>query len=163
MRVQLVESAKLAFYEYFLVDRAIAVNDEGLRLLGEFKQNAESRYKTGLAPQQDMLQAEVEIGRQRERAVTLEEAALKLALREYYPDVELAAAYDTIMGNGPMRDLAPQVGLRMNLPVRVGKRNGAVAEAQAKIAQRHAEYASRVNQVQFQVQEAYEHCSKVNV
>lgn len=218
MHVQLIESAKLAFYEYYLVDRAIVVNGEGLRLLGEFKQSAESRYKTGLVPQQDVLQAEVEIGRQRERAVTLdrmrkvavarintlrslppdeavpkppqnlkvvpglpssaslrdlalsqrpdlraiqdritaEEAALKLALREYYPDVELAAAYDTIMGNGPMRDLAPQVGLRMNLPVRFANRNGAVQEAQAKIAQRHAEYASRVNQVQFQVQEAYE-------
>ena len=218
MRVQLIESAKLAFYEYYLVDRATAVNEEGLRLLAEFKQSAESRYKTGLVPQQDILQAEVEIGRQRERAVTLdrmrkvaiarintlrslppdetlpappqnlkvvpglpavaslrdfavsqrpdlkaiqdriavEENALKLALREYYPDVELTAAYDTIMGNGPMRDLAPQVGLRMNLPVRVGKRNGAVAEAHAKVAQRHAEYASRVNQIQFQVQEAYE-------
>ncbi len=218
MRVQLTESAKLAFYEYYLVERAIVVNDEGLRLLGEFKQSAESRYKTGLVPQQDVLQAEVEIGRQRERAVTLErmrkvavarintlrslppdealpkppqdlkvipglppaaslrelalsqrpdlraiqdriaveESAFKLVLREYYPDVEVTAAYDTIMGNGPMRDLAPQVGLRMNLPVRFAKRNGAVQEAQAKIAQRHAEYASRVNQVQFQVQEAYE-------
>lgn len=218
MRIQLIESTKLAFYEYFLADRAMAVNTEGLRLLGEFKQNAESRYKTGLVPQQDVLQAEVEIGRQRERAVTLqrmrkvaiarlntlrslppdeplaappqtlplapglpavaslrelaiaqrpdlkaiqdriavEESALKLALREYYPDVELTAAYDTIMGNGPMRDLAPQVGVRMNFPIRYAKRNGAVAEAQAKIAQRHAEYAGRVNQIHFQVQEAYE-------
>lgn len=218
MRVQLIEAAKLAFYEYYLVGRANTVNEEGLRLLGEFKQSAESRYKTGLAPQQDVLQAEVEIGRQRERAVILdrmrkvaiarintlrsappdeplaappqslkivpglpavaslrgfavsqrpdlraiqdriavEENALKLALREYYPDVDLAAAYDTIMGNGAQRDLAPQVGVRMNLPVRIAKRNGAIAEAQAKITQRHAEYASRVNQVQFQVQEAYE-------
>jgi outer membrane protein TolC len=218
MRIQLIESARLAFFEYYLVDRAIAVNEEALRLLGEFKQTAESRYKTGLAPQQDVLQADVEVGRQRERAVTLErmrkvaaarintlrslppdeplakppqnlkvvpepravaslrdfalaqradlkaiqdriaveEAALKLALREYYPDVELAAAYDTIMGNGPMRDLAPQVGLRMNLPVRYARRHGAVAEAQAKIAQRHAEYAGRANQIQFQVQEAHE-------
>jgi outer membrane protein TolC len=218
MRVQLIESAKLAFYEYYLIDRASAVNNEGLKLLGEFKQNAEARYKTGLAPQQDILQAEVEIGRQRERAVTLErmrkvamarintlrslppdeplpnpprdlkvsaglpavsrlrevalaqrpdlkalqdriaaeESALKLAWRDYYPDVEVMAAYDTIMGNGPTRDLAAQVGVRMNLPIRTAKRNAAVAEAQAKIAQRHAEYASRVNQIQFQVQEAYE-------
>ncbi len=218
MRVQLIESAKLAFYEFYLVERASAVNDESQKLLNEFKQNAESRFKTGLAPQQDVLQAELEIGRQRERGVTLErvrkvaiarintlrnlapderiaappqnltvtsglppvtnlreiaasqrpdlkalqdriaveENALKLTLREYYPDVELAAAYDTIMGNGPARDLAPQVGIRMNLPIRMARRNGAVAEAHAKVAQRHAEFASRVNQVQFQVQEAYE-------
>ena len=44
----------------------------------------------------------------------------------------------------------------MNLPIRMGRRNGAVAEAHAKIAQKKAELASRVNQVQFQVQEAYE-------
>lgn len=218
MRVQLVESTKLAYYEYFLVDRAIAVNDEALKLLGEFKQNAEARSKTGLAPPQDILQADVEIGRQRERAVTLErmrkiaiarintlrssppeaalarppqelkaapqltsvanlrdlalanrpdlkaiqeriavdEAALKLSLREYLPDVELTAAYDTIMGNGPMRDLASQVGIRMNLPIRFARRSGAVAEAHAKIAQRHAEYTAHVNQIQFQVQEAFE-------
>lgn len=218
MRIQLIEAAKLAFYEYFLVQRAIAVNQEALRLLGEFKQSAEARYKTGLVPRQDVLQADVEIGRQQERAVTLErmrrvavarintlrsvapdeplapppqilkvrpgipaaaslrsralaqrpdlkalqgritveENALKLALREYYPDVEATAAYDTIMGNGPMRDLAPQVGLRMNIPVRLARRNGAVAEAHAKIAQKQAELTSRVNQVQFQVQEAYE-------
>lgn len=218
MRLQLVESARLAFYDYFLAHRAIAVNEDALRILGEFKSSAEKRFATGLAPQQDMLQADVEIGRQRERAVTLErmrkvavarintlrnhppdqalprppqqlkvipglpeaadlrgralsqrpdlhalqdriaaeETALKLALREYYPDVEIAAAYDSIMGNGPMRDLAPQVGLRMNLPVRFAKRNAAVAEAHAKLAQRHAEYASRVSQIQFQVQEAYE-------
>jgi outer membrane protein, heavy metal efflux system len=218
MRVQLVEAARLAFYEYYQVDRAIAVNEEGLRLLNEFKENAVSRYKTGLVPQQDILQAEVEIGRQRERSITLdrmrkvaiarintlrnaptndpllpppqqmnivpdlppidklqsdalgqrpdlkaledrvkiEQAALSLAMRDYYPDTEVMAAYDTIMGNGPMRDLAPQIGIRMNLPVRRGKRNGAVAEANAKVAQRQAELEGRANQIRLQVQEAYE-------
>ena len=218
MRVQLIEATRLAFYEYYQVDRAIAVNEEGVRLLNEFKENAVSRYKTGLVPQQDILQADVEIGRQRERSITLdrmrkvaiarintlrnaptnepllpppqeltvipglppvdrlqsyalaqrpdlraledrvkvEQAALALAMRDYYPDTEIMAAYDTIMGNGPMRDLAPQIGIRMNLPVRLGKRNGAVAEASAKIAQKQAELEGRVNQVRLQVQEAYE-------
>jgi outer membrane protein, heavy metal efflux system len=91
-----------------------------------------------------------------EDRVKIEQAALSLAMRDYYPDTEVMAAYDTIMGNGPMRDLAPQVGIRMNLPVRLGKRNGAVAEANAKVAQRQAELASRTNQVRLQVQEAYE-------
>jgi outer membrane protein TolC len=217
MRVRLIEAARLAFYDYFLVDRAISVNQEGLRLLKEFRQNAETRYKTGLVPQQDLLQADVEIGRQRERGVTLErvrkvamarintlrnvppdepllpapqklgvgaglppvaglqalalsqrpdlkalqdriaveQAALAVALRDYYPDAEVLAAYDTIMGNGPSRDLAPQIGFRLNLPVRLGRRHAAVAEAQAKIVQKQAELMSQVNQVQFQVQEAY--------
>jgi outer membrane protein TolC len=72
MRLQLVESARSAFFDYYLVERALDVNGESLRLLREFKDNAESRYKNGLVPQQDILQANVEIGQQRERQLMLE-------------------------------------------------------------------------------------------
>lgn len=218
MRLQLVESARTSFYDYYLVDRASAVNRQGLQLLQEFLKDAEARYKTGLVPQQDVLQAEVEIGRQREQGLTLqrmrkvaqarintlmhlppdssvpppptnltvgdtlppvedlraqalvqrpdlhaladriraEEAALALACKEYCPDFEVVAAYDSIMGNGPTRDLAPQIGVRVNLPVRCAKRNGAIAEAQAMIAKRRADLDARIDQVNLQVQEAYE-------
>jgi cobalt-zinc-cadmium efflux system outer membrane protein len=218
MKLQLIEMARNAYYEYFLVQRALAVNEDALKLLEESRRNAETRFRTGQIPQQDILQADVEIGKQRERGITLERirrvaiarintlmhqgpsdplrpppatlsrggplppanhliasavarrpdfralenriasdrAALALAIKEYWPDVEVAAAYDTIMGNGQMRDLAPQVGIRMNLPVRTGKRNAAVAEAQAKIAQRSFELAAKIDQVKFQVQESYE-------
>jgi outer membrane protein TolC len=218
MRVQLIEAARLAFFDYYLVDRAIEVNIEGLKLLNEFRQSADVLFKTGKVPQQDILQADVEIGKQHERRVlldrmrkvtrarintlmnlppysplpptpsqltvrgglppvedlgayalaqrpdlkalenriTADQTSLALAYREYCPDLEAAAAYDSIMGNGPTRDLAPQVGLRLNIPLRLGRRDAAVAEAQAKIAQRHAEFIARTNQVLFQVQEAYE-------
>jgi outer membrane protein TolC len=218
IRLQLAESARMAFYDYYLVHRAITVNEEGLKLLRELRDSAESRYKASLVTQQDVWQADVEIGKQRERRLTLErtkkvaaarintllhlapdtpippppeklalpaapppvqslreravarrpdlqalaarlasdQAALSLALREYYPDFEATVAYDTIMGNGPGRDLAPQIGLRLNLPCRRARRNAAVAEAQAKLAQRHAELASRTDQIHFQVQEAFE-------
>ena len=63
MRLQLVESAKSAFYDYFLVARALEINEENLNRLKEFKDNAETRYKNGLAPQQDVLQADVEFRR----------------------------------------------------------------------------------------------------
>ena len=218
MRVQLIEAAKTAFYDYYLVQRARAVNEESLTLLRQLRDNAAVRVKTGLAPEQDLLQAELEIGRRRERALTLErmrkvasarintlmnlppnepvrpppqelavptglpsvqvlqaaalarrpdlraladriaaeQAGLALLQREYYPDAELAAGYDTIMGNGPARDLAPQVAVRVNIPLRTARRNAAVGEAQAKLAQKQAELASRTNQAKFQVQEAYE-------
>ena len=71
-RLQLVESAKTAFYEYWLVGRALDVNREAQRLLGEFRRDAEDRYTKGLAPQQDIFQADVEVGQQQERQVTLE-------------------------------------------------------------------------------------------
>jgi outer membrane protein TolC len=217
MRLQLVESTQHAFAEYYLVGRALTVNAEALSLLNEFRQNAETRYRTGLVSEQDVLQADVEIGRQRQRQLTLErmrqvaiarlntlmhlppdsplpsppqeigrgealpdaaalragalarrpdvqalaerikaeQAALALAEKEFCPDFEVTAAYDTIMGNGPTRDLAAQVGVRVNLPVRKARRHAAVAEAQARIAQRQAELARQIDQVNFQVQEAY--------
>ena len=218
MRVQLREGARAAFYDYYLADRASAVNEEGLRLLRETQKEAQTRYQNGLTPQQDIFQAEVEIGRQNERKIILErmrkvgmarinalmhmpteaplpspvqsawqasslppvgalqqlavnqradlkalsdriaseEAGLALALREYYPDVEASVAYDTIMGNGPTRDLAPQIALKVNLPVRLKKREAAVHESQAKITQKRAELAGRTDQVHLQIQEAYQ-------
>ncbi|MBI3411663.1 MAG: TolC family protein [Planctomycetes bacterium] len=218
MRVQLIEAAKIAFYDYYLVDRSMAVNEKGLQLLKQFRENAEAKFKTGTVSSQDVLQADVEIGKQQERGVMLErirnvaiarintlrnlppndpllpapkklasvsavppvetlrdqalalrpdlkalenriaaeQTAFALSLREYYPDAEVAAGYDTIMGNGPARDLAPQLSVRLNIPLRLSRRNAALSEAQAKIAQKQAELASRLNQVNFQMQEAYE-------
>jgi len=219
MRLQLIESAKNGFYDYFLVHRALVVNEESLRLLKEFRRIAQVRYEdVKTAAEQDMFQADVEIGRQRQRGLILErmrkvtaarlntlmhlpaesalppppekvslpdglppvdslrsqavaqrpdlraladrvraeQASLGLARQEFYPDFEATAAYDTIMGNGPTRDLAPQLGIRLNLPVRKVRRYGAVAEAQARVAQRQAELNRQTDQVNFQVQEAYE-------
>jgi outer membrane protein TolC len=218
MGVQLAEAARLAFYDYYLSDRALLVNDEGLKLLDEFRKNADARFKAGQVPQQDLFQADVEIGKQKERRLTLqriqnvaksrintlmhlpsasplplpvdakpqtislasletlqsqaiqnrpdlramadrieaEDAAYRLARREYYPDFEVSGSYDSIMGNGPARDLAPQIAVKVNLPVRLAKRQAAVHESLYKIAQKRAELAARTDQVNFQVQEAYE-------
>jgi outer membrane protein TolC len=87
--------------------------------------------------------------------IKAEESALALAHKEYYPDLMVGAAYDTIMGNGPSRDLAPQLSVGINLPLRLDKRRAAVAEAQARIMQRRAEFARLTDQVNFQVEEAY--------
>lgn len=216
-RLQIIESAKTAFYDYYLVDRALAVNAENLQLLKEFRSTAESRYQAGQSPQQDFLQADVEIGRQRKRGLALERmrkvtqarlntlmhlppdtplppppktlnlaeplpdaavlraralaqrpdlqalanrldaerAALALAEKEYYPDFEVMAAYDAFWQR-PEQDLRPMLGVRMNLPVYKERRRGAIAEAQARLAQRTAELVGRTDQVNLQVQEAYE-------
>src|SRR5262245_61835378 len=73
LRLQLVESARTAFYDYYLVDRALEVNEENLRLLRDFRKNAQTRYQTGLVPEQDVLQADVEIGREQDRRLELEQ------------------------------------------------------------------------------------------
>src|SRR5207249_2906813 len=85
-----------------------------------------------------------------------EEASLALACKEYCPDFEPFVMYDRFMGNNEeSEDLAAMVGVRVNLPVRYARRQGAVAEAQARVAQRRAELDRQIDQVNFQVQEAH--------
>jgi outer membrane protein TolC len=216
-RLQLIESAKSAYYDYYQVARAIEVNEDTLERLAEFRASAAALYRTPPAGRkvsfQDVVQADVEIGRRRERQLTLERmrevavarlntlmhlppdaplppppaevvageplpdaaalrtealarrpdlqalanrvaaerAALGLAQRAYYPDVEVLAAYDAFWTEKPLQ---PQVGVRLNLPVRYARREGAVEEARARLGQREAELARQVDQVSFEVQQA---------
>ena len=216
VREQLIESARDAFYDYYLSYRALEVNAETLRLVREVRSRIEDRYKRGGAVlQQDLLQADVEIGRLREREILLQrqqqvaiaridtllhlppnlplppppktlavegelpdpqallaqalaqrldllkladqikaaQAAVKLAYREYYPDIDAMAAYDSFWDNPLQR---PQVAVRVNLPVRLDKRRAAVAEAEARLAELKAQYARQTDQAGFEVQQAYE-------
>jgi outer membrane protein TolC len=216
-RLALTEAARAAFADYFLAARSAEVIAEGLKLLGEFRENAAARYRAAQGEQQDVFQADVEIARQKERSLAVErrqrvtrarlntlvhrpadaplppppktlgtadplppaaelrdlaarrrpdvaalrarigveEAAVASAVQEYNPDFEAMAAYDA-WWQRPERDLRPMVGLRLNLPIRTGRRDAAVAEAQARLAQRRAELAKAVDQAGFEVQEAYE-------
>jgi outer membrane protein TolC len=223
MRLQLIESAKDAFYEYYLVGRALAVNEETLERLRQFRSAAEALYRTPPKEKkvsfQDVYQADVEIGRTQERQVTLErmrrvavarmntlmhrapdlplppppkevddalslpepqalraealsrrpdlqalanhiaaeQASLDLAYKEFYPDLEPFFMYDRFMGNtSASRDLATMLGVKLNLPVWQARRHGAVAEAEARIAQRRAEFDALSDRINFQVQDAYE-------
>lgn len=214
-KLQLVEATHWAFYDYYLSERTLALNRENLQRWQEARQNAEARYKSGQAPQQDVLQAEVEIGRLQERELQLrrmrqvakarlntllhrspeaelpppaepalsdqalppvgqwqqlalqrrpelqalyqrlvaDQAALALAEREYYPDVEVMAGYNSFM---PERLVRPMVGIGWNLPIRRDRRQAALREAQARIAQRRAQIERLIDQIRFEVQEAYE-------
>jgi outer membrane protein TolC len=217
MRLQLAESARAAFADYYLVGRALEVNAEALKLLTDFRQQAKERYeKTPGANKQDVDQADVEIGRQNERQLLLErmretavarintlmhlppdaplpppaepppagptpdaaalraaalarrpdlkaladrlaadQAALDLARKEYCPDVEAMAAYDSFwQGKDEERSLRPQIGVRLNLPLQRERRRAAVAEAEAKLAQRRAALDRQTDQVGYEVQQA---------
>ncbi len=216
-RLSLVAATKSALADYYLAEKGNEVALENAKLLREFRQNAESRYKTGVGSQQDVLQADVELARLEERLVALrrarlvavarintlmhasidaplppsaelrteaalpdaanlrtqatqsrpdlkaatdrlmaDEAALVLARKEYNPDVEVMTAYDGFWQGDSGRPLQWQIGARVNLPVRYARRNGAVAEAQAKVAQRRAELVRLTDRVNFEVQEAFE-------
>jgi outer membrane protein, heavy metal efflux system len=80
-RLQLIESARSALADYYLAVKATTVAEENLKLLGEFRKNAEARYKAGQGQQQDVLQADVEAARQEERLVGLRRARLVAVAR----------------------------------------------------------------------------------
>jgi cobalt-zinc-cadmium efflux system outer membrane protein len=71
-RLQLVEAARSALADYFLVTQATDVGEENLKLLQRFHRDALSQFRVGKVSLQDSLQAEVAIARQRERLVTFE-------------------------------------------------------------------------------------------
>jgi outer membrane protein TolC len=108
MRLQLIESAQTALYDYYLVERALEVNEESLRLLREFRQNARTRYETGLVPEQDVLQADVEIGKEQDRRLELEQ------MRQV-----AVARINTLMHLAPDSPLPPppkQINVKEELP-----------------------------------------------
>ena len=72
--------------------------------------------------------------------IAAEEASVQLAIKEYKPDVELLASYDSFWQGINGHPLQWQVGARVNLPARLARRDAAVIEAQAKVAQRRPNY-----------------------
>ena len=63
--------------------------------------------------------------------VAAREQAVALARREYLPDFTISGAYDRIWQE---RDLQPMVGLAVNIPLQLGRRDGALAQARAELA-----------------------------
>ena len=71
VRLQLATMASLLFDDYYFVARALEINAEHIYLLEDFQRIATARYVSGLAAQQDPLQAEVEVAHVLHRDVVL--------------------------------------------------------------------------------------------
>ncbi len=69
---KLAEVTELAFWDYFVTWQQIDLNDENAMILKSYRDNALSRYETGLVTQQDVLQADVEIANLEQRRIELE-------------------------------------------------------------------------------------------
>ncbi len=59
-RLQLEQSTRMAFYEYYLVARELDLNRQNLELTQEFRDTAQAKYENNQVTQQDVLQADVE-------------------------------------------------------------------------------------------------------
>ena len=217
-RLQLEQSTRMAFYEYYLLARELELNRQNLDLTRQFRDTAQQKYENNQVTQQDVLQADVEsansdapaagidaeVSRGQHRINTLlqrdprghvpppprelnqniplpdavllrqlavgqrpdlaaisarvqsEQAAVELALKQFYPDVEFYGKYDSFWQPAATQSpLRGQVGVNLNVPIYHRKLNAAVCEAQFKLAQRQAEYRQKVADVQFEVESAY--------
>ena len=81
-------------------------------------------------------------------------AAVDLACRDYYPDLDVVARYDAFW-QGADHQLAPMVGVNMNVPLDNARRQAAIREASARVEQRRWEYESRLDEIHSEVQTAY--------
>jgi outer membrane protein TolC len=89
--------------------------------------------------------------------VQAEQAAVTLACKNYYPDLEVFGRYDTFWQPADTQgDLRGQVGVNVNVPIYKGRLNAAVQEAMFRVRQRSAEYEQRRLDIQFEVASAYE-------
>jgi outer membrane protein, heavy metal efflux system len=70
-RLQLAQTTRMAFFEYYLVVRELEINHDNLQLTREFRDTAQSKYENNQVTQQDVLQADVEFATTRRRLLEL--------------------------------------------------------------------------------------------
>mgnify|MGYP002713026454 CR=1 FL=1 len=71
VRLRLSAGARAQYAQWYYVHRALAVNGENTSLMTRLNRVAETAYASGLAPQQDVLQAQVELTRLRNQELEL--------------------------------------------------------------------------------------------
>ena len=62
-RRSLIFEVKAAYYDYYFLQRAIAVTEENLRLLAHLEEVGRARYRSGTGEHAPVLKAQVELGR----------------------------------------------------------------------------------------------------
>jgi outer membrane protein, heavy metal efflux system len=217
-RLQVAQVTRLAFYDYYLVERENELNAQNESVMREFRDNAQAKFENFQVTKQDVLQADVELTNVERRQIELdrmrrvavarintllrrapqgalpppprrlplageptqaadlqqialtqrpdlaalaarvraEEAALNLALKQYYPDTEVFGRYDSFWQPASTQsDLRGQVGVNVNVPIYRRKLQAAVCEAQFRLSQRRAEYEQRATDIQYEVQAAH--------
>ena len=97
LRLQLIEATQLAFLDYYLARRELELNAANREQLRQFRETARAKYESGSAPQQDLLQADVELAELGRRQIELQRGGRIAAARintllHLAPDAALPAA-----------------------------------------------------------------------
>ena len=214
-RLRIAEAARLAYYQYFLAHRQLAVLEESTALLRSFRDIALRKFESAEAEQQDVLLADVELAQLERQRLSLARAervararintlllvapdnplpappgdlelrkslpssdqlldlslaerpelaaqaarirrerySAALARKEFLPDMELVARYDAFWQEEPLR---PMIGMNFNVPIYKQKRWAALREANARGGQQQAALDSKVVEISFQLEQAYQ-------
>ena len=83
-----------------------------------------------------------------------EQAAVAIAERDYYPDLDVVGRYDAFWQKAD-RNLAPLVGVNLNVPLDNERRRAAIREAQYRANQQGRELEAKLDEVQNDVAVAY--------
>ena len=81
VRLRLFDEARQAYYELYFLGRAIAVTTENLELLKYLEQVARAKYESGTALHGDVIKAQVELDKLRDRLRTLEDVRAPVTAR----------------------------------------------------------------------------------
>lgn len=99
LRLQLAAHARAAYAQWYYVHRALSINVENITLVTRLRAVAETAYASGQSPQQDVLQAEVELTRLQNQSLELERMQRTVqakinALQNLDPDKPVPAPAD---------------------------------------------------------------------
>jgi outer membrane protein TolC len=107
-RLRIAESTRLAYYEYFLAHRRLAVLGESTSLLRSFREIALRKFESAEAEQQDVLLADVELAQ-------LERQRLELVRAERVARARINTLL-LIPPNSPLPSPPTELKIRQSLP-----------------------------------------------
>lgn len=96
LRLQLASQTRAVFADWYYVHRALSINADDIKLVERLKSVAEAAYASAQVPQQDVLQAEVEL-------VRLQNQGLEIERRRR----AVQAAINELLNADPTAEVAP--------------------------------------------------------
>ena len=73
LKLKVILEVKKSYFQLFMKNKAIEITERNRRLIKEFVRIAETKYSVGKGIQQDVLKAQVELSRMKDRLIALEE------------------------------------------------------------------------------------------
>ncbi len=106
LRLRLAANARADYAQWYYVHRALAINAQNQALVARLRKVAEAAYASGQSPQQDVLQADVEL-------VRLSNQALELGRLQR----TVQAKIDALQNLPPATDVLPPADLPAEVPL----------------------------------------------